>query len=374
MKQYIYTISILTVIFLIQGCGSKSMTSTLFDINSEYDNDGGIGTIKQTRIITVNPLASMEEVGQVCFLDPKRGSETAVYLDLGIRNKSKKIVKEYKSSTEEEELMIIRDHLIQLDRKMISLVKSNSELLSLELYQKSDQFKAQKREGEITGEEEERLSEKIKMLRGEIQEDIQTLDDSYKEFLKNLRQSNAIIFRWSVEKEKSAQGSAGTIINSNGKSKKSLSGFVLASGLKTERLFIDKTLVDNLNSKINESYKNKTGIITFTLSAENIIYVNQNDLSKMFDINLDVKLSDLAGNSKDILKTIDKIRLYLAAASVENALSGGYLSKPVVSKKEVLLTECDTGKCSEYNNETERRSVFFTVYTKLSELDKLFNK
>lgn len=412
MKKYISLVLVLITVTMFQGCADKAMTNTFFDVNSEYDEEGAVNSIKQTRIMTINPLASVEEVGQVCFLDPKRGTETAVYLDINVD--SKKVVKDYipedyNSTEKRDALMKIRDNLLKLDRATIALVEKNHELLNLKLYKEAKELNTSRYNSveEVNKQIEDmkiadtelkkeisanllqdlnsslkefrkdikRTSEKIEDLQCNITDLSNNMNGLYNSLLKELNQSNAIIFRWSVEKEKSWGAGLGELISGNKTTKKSLSGFVLASGIKTERLILSDGVVDSMDSEISEFFKPSTGIITYTVSARDMIFVNKNDISTMFSMDMNASYDDFTGNSTAILQKIDKLKLHIAASSVENGLSGGYLSSPKVTKEYVTLPNCKLNSCSAkertcgYDNNS---SVFFAVYTKLSELNRLF--
>ncbi len=362
-SRYLHFVLVCVGMVVLQGCSSKNMTSTLFDINSEYDNDGGIGAIKQTRVMTINPLISFEEVGQVCFFDPRRGSETAVYLDVKNIN-PKKIVKEYTSHVKEQELMEIRDGFVKLNRDTKKLLQIQQELAQLQLYKKSKEFETLKNSAvDITD-----ITTKIGTLQKNLSDMVKELPKNYENVLNKLKKSNAIIFKLNGEKEKDAGLNLGKVAGINGNRKKSSSKLVLASGLKSERLILDKKTLKTIDSALNDKFKFKTGIITYTLSAKYFTYVTQEDLSTMLGLDLDVNLKEY----KEILQKIDQLRLQIAASSVENALSGGFFSEPMVKKVDVVLDGCDTqAECDKINNNITR-SVFFAVYTKLSKLNKLF--
>ena len=144
-----------------------------------------------------------------------------------------------------------------------------------------------------------------------------------------------------------------------------------ASGLTTEKIILSKNSIKSLDNNISEFFKPTTGIITYTLSAKDMIFVNKSDISTMFGMDLELEYDDFIGNSADILQKIDKLKLHIASTSVENGLSGGYLSNPTITKEDIILNSSENKNCTK-DKESCSSSVFFAVYTKISELGRLF--
>jgi len=362
LKSLVKPLSLLLMLILIQGCSSRPISSALFDINDESDRDGYPWNIQQTRVSTINGLSGFEEVGNIIFLHPKRGAETAIYLDLNnsTNPEFKKMVKVYRSEANSTSLFTIRDNLLLLDKKALELLKEELNYSSkLKQFQEANATKQKEIEAYLD------LNNSLKSI-------VTAKNDfnlSYNNLLDSLRVKNSIMFKWSGSKKRDNSFNVADKFNASKDSKKSFSGFVLASGLRVEKLVLNKNFVNTIQGSINDSWFKRTGVITYTLGAKELLYINRRDLSKISSLIADANLSDFAGNSKKIIKKLDNIYLKLSASNLENSLSGGFLENPKISfiDSNISKTRCKDSDTSNFNV-----TNFFSVYTELDGLDSIF--
>jgi len=350
------------VLLLMQGCSSHPISSALFDINDESDRDGYLWNIQQTRVSTINGLSSFENVGDILFLHPVRGAETAIYLDL---NKTKnpvfkKIIKNYKSDANSKDLFNIRDNLLLVDKKALDLLKKELNYIS-----KLKQIQ----EANTTHRKTIETYFDLNSTKTSIAKAKDDFNVSYNNLLKLLHLKNSIMFKWSGSRKQDKKLNTAKKLNLASDTKNSFSGFVLASSLRVERLMLNKKFVDSILESINDNWFKRTGIITYTLGAKEILYVNRRDLSKIYSLIVDANLSDFAGNSKDIIRKLENISLKLSASNLENSLSGAFLENPEIS---FVNTNISNARCNNIGTSNFNVTNFFSVYTELDGLDDLF--
>jgi len=361
-KNTLQSFIALVVLLLMQGCSSRPISSALFDINDESDRDGYLWNIQQTRISTINGLSGFDNVGDIIFLHPVRGAETAIYLDLNKTKNSdfKKMVKTYKSDGSSKDLFNIRDNLLLVDKKALELLKEELNYKS-KLKQFQDANKTKKKELQTYFD--------LNNTKAGVAAARDDFNTSYNNLLKSLRLKNSIMFKWSGSRKRDDKFNLANILNIKKDTKNSFNGFVLASSLRVERLVLNKKFVNNILESINDSWFKRTGIITYTLGAKEILYVNRKDLSKISSLIIDASLSDFDGNSKDIIKKLDNISLKLSASNLENSLSGALLENPEISFIDTNISQIrdNNANISDFNV-----TNFFSVYTELDGLDSLF--
>lgn len=114
----------------LSGC-TRVMTNSLFDINNEYDIDGQVWQIQQTRLMHINGLSPTSELGEIYFLNPARGVETAFPVLPQDKNITlyKKVIDYNETNVTMSDLHEIKSTLLQLDKLSLDIAQKEVKLL-----------------------------------------------------------------------------------------------------------------------------------------------------------------------------------------------------------------------------------------------------
>lgn len=158
-----------------------------------------------------------------------------------------------------------------------------------------------------------------------------------------------------------------------------MSGFIIASGLKVESLYMDKNTSDSLEEYFNDSLSSRVGIITYMVSAKNFLFVNRSNHKKFLQLVSKLSTKDLTGMTK-ILKNLNELNINLTMAKSDNLFSTGVYTSPKVyyCKKDLNHSKPttwtrDNSSSSDCNEEKTFTIPFFSVFTELDELDNIWD-
>ena len=395
----IYSVLVISV-FMFLGCSSKTATTSLFDLNNEYDVDGSpFSQTSQIRMLSINGLSPIHEVGEVYFLHPMRGSQSAIELEFDYAKeqgendvKLKKTILQYKrdSSVNLSKLITLKADIQKLQTKSDEILNKKVEISSFKLKtsnveknQNEYDFKLKALKKEFDGEE---LSTKTTKLNEEyssllvkpsgtlaaLEGELSILTSEYNSLLDAYlgeNYTNILVFKWTKNSESSAIADTSAFGNMGSSGSKNLSGYVIASGVTIEKLILNKNLAEKLNKKFNSNrfWGSKVGIVSYALKVQDFVFVNDKDSS--LDLGLLLKTTNLQDFSTEI-KKLDELSLQLDYNNKKNISSFSQFSAPTIKKvaieKEKYSTEI------EKTTETTGMTTLFTVVTLINNLEDLF--
>ncbi|MBU0925339.1 hypothetical protein KKG81_10665 [bacterium] len=393
----IYSVLIISV-FMFLGCSSKTATTSLFDLNNEYDVDGSpFSPTSQIRMLSINGLSPLHEVGEVYFLHPIRGSQSAIELEFDYDKgdvKLKKTIIKYEpdNSVNLSELITLKANIQKLQKKSDEILSKRVEISSFKLKDSNVEknqnefgFKLKALNEQYKGEElstkkielEKKYSALLVKPTGTLtalEGELSTLTSEYNSLLNTYLEKNyknILVFKWTKNSESSAKADASAFGNMGGSGSKNLSGYVIASGVTIEKLILNKNLAKELNEKFNSNrfWGSKVGIVSYALKVKDFVFVNDQDSS--LDLGLLLKTTNLQDFSTEI-KKLDELSLQLDYNNKKNISSFSQFSAPTITKIEIQKEKSPDNitKITDPN----RMTTLFAVVTLINNLEDLFKE
>jgi len=337
------------------GCSSKVMTNSLFDINNEYDVDGYPWQVQQVRLMNTNGLSPIRGVGEVYYLSPSRGIENAIpLLNNDINTTLYKKVIDYNTSINISTLYEIKSSILQLDKLSLDIAKYEIDLLAaIDSNDTNRSFNIQQ----------------------DLNKSVENFDTNYSNFLIQQKHSSVLIAQWSLSNNNSYNASASTVAEINNKTAEDMSGFIIASGLKVESLYMDLNTSKQLEANFDDTISHRVGITTYMVSAENMLFINRSDHKKFLKAITTLSMKNMKGT----LKKLDEISMNLSMAKSDRLFSSGQYAKPLVYNCEMNLTKSNSPinrKWTSLNSGhkcNESLIPVFSVFTEVDELDNVYH-
>jgi hypothetical protein len=372
MSKFSFIALIVTGI-LLSGCGSKNMTRSVFDINNEYQIKGRLNpwSINQTKLLNIHALSPINEVGEIYFLYPSRGIESAFPLLhdqlQGVRL-YKKVMKYEEKNASLNDLHNIKTSILALDQITLDLAKKQVDYIT-----------AQARyDINATAENNATLRQ--------VKQELTTLEHennaTYRKFLSDLNGTQGLLVAQWSEKGNSAQSASlgeGDNFQISSQQSKSKNGFILASGITIESVYLDNKNSKQIAQHIDNSLFDRMGMVTYMVSADNFLFVNRADHSQFINMVLQGGFKD----SQKILtnfSNLEKIKLVFSLEKFNQVNSSGQYKKPTISYCEKTFKGQEvsgwTKKSKAYNDIACQQSgvPFFAIFTEIDKLNKLYKE
>lgn len=358
-------IILLSTMLFLSACSQRVMTKSIFDMNNEYKIEGQWMPkhIGQAKLLNIHGLSPIREAGEIYFLYPSRGIESAYpILNSKLKGVSlyKKVIK-YRdnNNTKMNDLHRIKTSILNLDKLTLDIVEKEVQLI--DLYDNN----------------ETNVTTQINRVEKDLNSTIGKYNNVYEGFLNDFNNTQGLLIAQWAQKNKTAQSAdAGDIINVSNESSIGKNGFIIASGITIESLYLDDNNSQHLDNNFTDSWFNGIGIVTYLVSAENFIFVNRASNKKLLKLAAEVSAKDIKGT----INKIDKIKLELAFARSEKVFSTGQLSESdiYICEKKLNGSIPSEWKRMDMNNTIDcsnnNKTPFFSVFTEIDKLPILYVK
>lgn len=344
MKKSSKLSALLLIVVILSGCSSTGGKITSFeDLTTEASKEG-LTKLPQYRVISIPGMLPFSDVGGVHFYKSKRKPSTAI----GVNNEeSYAIETTIESTCDQACLSSIKEKILLVKNKAASLIHAKIDLARLHSSEPKADASA------IVA-----ATTKYNTIRTD-------LDAKHQDAMNAIKNNGVMTFRWNTNTKKSGSIGFGSITGVSGAKDDTQSGFGLISGLKTSTLYLGKDIKEvwgNLNGE--SKFSNRLEVTTYTMQAQYIIYMSENDLSSSLSTNLKASYSQLS-NLSDTIKNLDNIEINVALAKVSNLSNMGVIGN---SKRKKI--DIDWKKPNLLSNPA-RLDGWQTIYAVKSDLTEL---
>lgn len=305
------------------GCvgGSNRIISSIDDLTSDYEYKGLL--IRQGSQLSIPGHITADGIGQLYFNKAKRGPYNAI--GITCKNKSFYMTKTFNNNVTLQDLIDIRDKIVDLQTTASKLVDNRLSIL------KDDLLKIKNATKGMSNDDRKKLEVDYNKNKKDFYE-------IEKKVLKSIKKQGVMIFRWNVEDEK---GASSNISQSGAKMaaidyRKSIgkNGFALVGGIRICNLYIGTDLL-NAWKGVREfgGFNDQLIIPTTLLQAKNIIYLSSQDISKYVNAQFSFtkeQFAKILGTPEGIYKLLlDQTALEVTTymARVENISNTGIMGK-----------------------------------------------
>lgn len=321
MKIHIELIAVLLASTILSGCSTTGGQIASFeDLTTESKKEGFV-KIPQYRVISIPGLLPFSDIGGVHFYKANRKPSSAIGLSNG---KSYSIETTINSTCDENCLSLVRWKILLVKSAAANLIEDKVNLTRL----RSNQPSASSTDSERTAFQTTIISatDKYNTTRTD-------LDTKYQDAVKSINNNGILVFRWNTNTNISGSIGLGAILGSSWEKDETQSGFGLISGLKISTLYVGDDILKtwgNINKQ--SKYHNRYEITTYTMQAQKIMYMSEQDLSSSLRANLKASYSQLS-NISDTIKALDNIEIQAALSKVSNLSNMGVIGN---SKRSVI--------------------------------------
>jgi hypothetical protein len=346
MKKVFQLTAVFTIGAVISGCSSTGGQVASFEDLTTESTKEGFSKLPQYRIISIPGMLPFSDVGGVHFYKAKRKPSSAVGINNG---NSYAIETTIESTCDQTCLTSVKEKILLVKNKAARLIE---EKISLARLLSSDP----KADAATIAA----ANTKYNTTRTE-------LDSTHQDAMNAIKHNGVMVFRWNTNTKKSGFLGLGAMFGVSGSKDETKSGFGIISGLKTSTLYLGKDIQNTWGNLNGESkYSNRFEVTTYTMQAQYITYISENDLSSSLSANLKASYSQLS-NLSDTVKNLDNIEINAALSKVSNLANIGVIG---ASKRNKVAIDWDNPNLL---SSPSRLDGWQTIYAVKSDLKDLLD-
>lgn len=344
MKTRYQLSAMLFLVVILSGCSSSvGQIASFEDLTTEASKEG-LTKLPQYRVISIPGMLPFSDIGGVHFYKPKRKPSSAIGIS---HDKSYAIETTINSTCDQACLSCIKEKILLVKNTATRLIEMKINLTKLHsMKPKVDASIIMAATTKYNNKRDE-------------------LDKKHKDAMTLIINNGVMIFRWNTNINKANSIGLGAILGVSSTKDETQSGFGLISGLKTSTLYIGKDIQDTwANLNIGSKYSNRFEVTTYTMQAQYITYMSENDISSSLGANLKASYSELS-NLSDTIKKLDNIEINTALSKVSNLANIGVIGDS--KRKRIDIDWKNPNKL----NSIDRLNGWQTIYAVKSDLTDL---